>query len=598
LCLQTDASKSGLGACLMQDGRPVAYASRSMTPTELAYPQIEKEMLGICYGVQKFHQYIYGRRTQVQTDHKPLIAIVTKNINQISPRLQRMQLRLLKYDLEVVYLPGKLMYMADTLSRAYLPYSVRDDPELNVVVHSISKHLPMSDQRRAEFQAETNRCEVANTLRDLHYRGWPQHLSQVPSSVKHFWNVKEELSYDDGLVFVSDRLFVPATLRKRMLDLLHQGHFGMEKTKARARQVFSWPGMTNDINNMVASCATCERFRPKNAKEPLMPHTVPSRAWETIAADILEYKGNSYLVIKDYYSKWLELLHLKNKTAKELIGKFKSIFSRIGIPDMLMSDNMPFSSAEFKTFANTWHFQTKTSSPRYPKSNGMSENGVKIAKNMLKKAEFSNGELYLFLLEYRNMPITGLQVSPAQLLMSRKLKTCIPMATSHLQPCVQRDVVPALQALQCKQKMFHDRSAQALVPLEKGDNVVWRKDGVWEPAKIIDKHDTPRSYIIGTENGQVLRRNRRDLRKSVVCHRPDVTLSQPEENWVLPKINVHNEQPVLNGPTGDCNVTPEAPQVSEKVKASNNNKDVNQPCNNQTRSGRHVKPPARFNDYV
>lgn len=120
--IQADASQNGLGCCLLQQGRPVHYASRSMTSTEKNCAQIEKELLAICYACQKFHQYVYGKSVNVQTDHRPLEAVFRKPRGSATPRLQRMLLRLQRYELEVTYVPGKYLYVADTLSRAYLPH--------------------------------------------------------------------------------------------------------------------------------------------------------------------------------------------------------------------------------------------------------------------------------------------------------------------------------------------------------------------------------------------------------------------------------------------------------------------------------------------
>ena len=92
--LQCDASDRGLGACLMQAGQPVAYASRSLTDTEVNYAQIEKEMLAILFGVERFEQCVYGRLTKIQTDHKPLESIFKKSLLSAPKRLQRMLLRL------------------------------------------------------------------------------------------------------------------------------------------------------------------------------------------------------------------------------------------------------------------------------------------------------------------------------------------------------------------------------------------------------------------------------------------------------------------------------------------------------------------------
>ena len=107
--LQCDASEKGLGACLMQGGQAIAYASRSLTSTEQQYAQIEKEMLAIVYGTEKFEQYVYGRQVKVETDHKPIESIMKKNLLSAPKRLQRMLLRLQKYQLEVTYKKGSQM---------------------------------------------------------------------------------------------------------------------------------------------------------------------------------------------------------------------------------------------------------------------------------------------------------------------------------------------------------------------------------------------------------------------------------------------------------------------------------------------------------
>ena len=100
--LQCDASQSGLGAALMQNGQPVAYASRALTPAETHYAQIEKELLSIVFACDRFDAFVYGRDlVNVETDHKPLEAIFIKPLAATQKRLQRMLLRLQKYNLQV-----------------------------------------------------------------------------------------------------------------------------------------------------------------------------------------------------------------------------------------------------------------------------------------------------------------------------------------------------------------------------------------------------------------------------------------------------------------------------------------------------------------
>ena len=118
--LSVDASQSGLGAILLQDNQPVAYASKSLTDCQKGYVQIEKETLAIVFGCERFHQYLYGKEIEVESDHKPLEALFAKSIAKAPPRIQHLMLRLQHYHLKVKYVPGKQMFIADALSRAHL----------------------------------------------------------------------------------------------------------------------------------------------------------------------------------------------------------------------------------------------------------------------------------------------------------------------------------------------------------------------------------------------------------------------------------------------------------------------------------------------
>lgn len=142
ITLQCDASQFGLGACLLQEKRPIAFASRNLSDAECRYAQIEKELLSIVFGTKRFHNIVYGYKIYVENDHKPLEPSFQKNISQImSNRLQRLLLKLLPYDLEVKYIPGKNMYLADLLSRNFLNGKPEDFIPLNEVVHCIETNF-------------------------------------------------------------------------------------------------------------------------------------------------------------------------------------------------------------------------------------------------------------------------------------------------------------------------------------------------------------------------------------------------------------------------------------------------------------------------
>ena len=102
--LQMDASKKGLGACLIQNGKVVCYASRALTKTEQNYQNLEREALGTIWGMEKFHYFLYGKEFTLETDQKPLVSIYKKHMVDISPRVQRLIVRSFPYQpFNVVY---------------------------------------------------------------------------------------------------------------------------------------------------------------------------------------------------------------------------------------------------------------------------------------------------------------------------------------------------------------------------------------------------------------------------------------------------------------------------------------------------------------
>ena len=146
--------------------------------------------------------------------------------------------------------------------------------------------------------------------------------------------------------------------------------------------------------------------------EPLIPQQVPERPWATVAADIFYYKGRDYLLVVDYYSKYPEVARLTSKNSETVILAMKEMFAR----------------------ASEWEIEVVTSSPRYLKSNGLVDRNVQTIKQLLKKADESEQDAFLALLEFRNFPISGMEESPAELLMSRKLRTRLPPPKYLLKP--------------------------------------------------------------------------------------------------------------------------------------------------------------------
>ena len=514
--IQADASQHGLGACLMQKGRPVAYASRSLSAAECNYAQIEKELLAIVFACNKFHHYVYGFPTDVQSDHKPLEQITTKPLCHVSPRLQRMLLKLQRYNITIKYTRGKDMHVADALSRAHLDtVEDCDSEEMDLAVHTISVNLPISESRRAEFISATETDQSLQQVKKLTIEGWPNNINNVPGPAQAFWKVRDELHVVDGLILAGERLVIPVAMKRVALQAIHEGHMGIEKCKQRGRSCMYWPSMSSDIETLVKECEICNKFATPNRKEPMIPHQIPSRPWEKVGVDYFTLYNQDYLLVVDYFSKYPEVIQVSSKTSAATIKAMKATFARHGIPNIVVADNMPFNSVEFRQFSKQWHFTINTSSPNYPQSNGLVERNVQTVKRLFRKAIEGNTSTELALLELRNTPITGMELSPAQLLMSRRLRSVLPMTQSLLTPTVSKDATKQLTNRQNRQVHYYNRGTHQLMPLSEGDTVQYKCGSVWKPAVIVSKHPTaPRSYLIKNSYHHILRRNRRHLKQT------------------------------------------------------------------------------------
>ena len=279
-------SKSGLGAVLKQkheeEWKPVAFASRAMTQSEQHYARIEKETLAIVFACERFHEYIYGQKVTIRSDHKPLKAIFSKPISKVPPRIQRFLLRLQKYDLHVKFIPGSDIPVADTLSRAYLTHQIKPEipeEETQCHIHSIIKSIPVSMTKLEEFKKETANDEDLQKLKAFIQQGWPDDKRTIPSAVKPYLTHQDEISEVEGVMLRGNRIIVPKSMRKEMKSRIHEGHLGIERSKARAREALYWPGMSSEVTDMVSRCSTCLESRRKQQREPMLSLPPTTEAW-------------------------------------------------------------------------------------------------------------------------------------------------------------------------------------------------------------------------------------------------------------------------------------------------------------------------------
>ena len=253
-------------------------------------------MQAIVFGCERFHDYLYGQReTTVERDQKSLEAILKKPIHQAPLRLQNTILRLKPCAVNVKYIPGSHLVLADTISWAYLPSQAADQPD-EFKIHVLDSGQ-LSETMFHKLRDETKSDTELQQLQKVVMSGWPQTKVETPVETRPYWNYRDEISCYEELLFKGDRIIVLHSLWPEILKRIHAAYPGIEKCRARARNAVFWPGINSAIDELVSKCSTCQQHQRSNQKEPLIPQEVPERPWVTVAADIFYYKGRDYLLV-------------------------------------------------------------------------------------------------------------------------------------------------------------------------------------------------------------------------------------------------------------------------------------------------------------
>ena len=436
--LSSDASSYELGAVLLQlhqdEWKPVVYASRSLTETERCYAQIEKEALAITWACEKFSEYILGKQISIETDHKPLVPLLSsKRLDDLPPRVLRFRLRLMRFAFSIVHVPGKYMYTADALSRAPTGVPVDSCIEFQKEVEShiaaVTETLPATKQQLDKYRhAQAADTETGAVITYCKF-GWPVKAKLSPN-LKPYWMVRAKLTLHHDLLLYGSRIVIPQGLRQETMLKIHQGHQGILKCRLRVESAVWWPGVSNEVENFVKQCHTCSQ-RSTPPVEPMIASKLPDYPWQKVGADLFELEGIKYLLLVDYFSRYIEIVKLTYTTSGTIISVLKTVFSRYGIPEQLISDNGPqFASREMKMFSASYGFEHVTSSPHYPQGNGQAERAVQTTKRLLS----SGADPALSLLSYRTTAMPWCGYSPAELLMGRRLRTQVPKLPNSLFP--------------------------------------------------------------------------------------------------------------------------------------------------------------------
>ncbi|XP_055604914.1 uncharacterized protein K02A2.6-like [Uranotaenia lowii] len=426
IVVSADASSVGIGATISHkfpDGsiKVVQHASRALTPAEQKYSQPDREGLALVYATTKFHKMVFGRRFTLETDHAPLLRIFGSKSGipvYTANRLQRWALQLLLYDFHIVYVNTEKFGNADVLSRLignhakpdedFIVASIAVENDVRSIALDTLKILPLSFrvvQRTTQFDSVLRK--VANYIR----QGWPQSKSAISDSeIRRFFDRREALSLIDGCVMFAERLVMPSEYRQRCLRQIHCGHPGIQRMKRIARSYVYWPSIDADIENYVATWKPCASVAKSPTKQQPLPWAKSTVPWQRVHTDYAgPIEGEYYLLVVDSYSKWVEIVRTKSITSSTTIAILRSLFSRLGMPCTLVSDNgTQFTSGEFATFCIENGIDHVTTAPFHPQSNGQAERYVDTFKRAIKKIREGGGSiteaLDVFLLTYRTTP--------------------------------------------------------------------------------------------------------------------------------------------------------------------------------------------------
>lgn len=358
--VETDACGTGIGAVLMQEGRPLAYISRHLKGRQLALSIYEKELLAVIFAVQKWRHYLLTQHFIIRTDQRSLKYLLEQRLNTL---IQQQWLpKLLEFDYEIQYKKGKENLVADALSR------VQGSEVLHMAMTVLECDLMKQIQEAYELDAAVKQII--------------EELKKDPKAKKHFaWNLE--------ILRRKSKIVVPAVekLRTTILEWLHGsgqgGHSGRDKTVQRVKGIFYWKGMSKDIQAFLRNCVVCQQCKYETTASPglLQPLPIPEAVWTDISMDFIDGLPPSFgktviLVIVDRFSKAAHFLALRHPyTASSVAQLFLDNFFKLhGFPRSIVSDrDAVFVSDFWQELFQLQGCKLNLSTAYHPQSDGQTE---------------------------------------------------------------------------------------------------------------------------------------------------------------------------------------------------------------------------------
>ena len=493
--LETDASTTGLGAVLLQDGKPVAYASRGLTPTEENAGITYLELLAVIWSIDKWHNLLHGAKYPflLITDHQALLWL--RKQSSRTGKLSRWAATLNDYNFTVKHRPGRLHHAADALSRLSGPViqqfpSTQEDSQLFPVSSEVSiepqsvlvvdSRLPPTTQQFLEEQAKDQSItSIANKVRN----------GSEPDFGFDTENVLCSITHNHGIPIF--KRLVPLSLRPAVISACHAdaGHLGAVETLRRTKSSFSWQGISNDVRKYVQACSACQARKTPDPHRQLPTGTLATEfPGDIVAVDILgglppSPEGYNYLLVMiDHFSKYATAAPLKTKTCEEVTTVFnKTWLQHFGQPSRVLTDQGGEFGSRFTTLLRSSGIQKLWTTSYHPQGDSVVERFNRTLADMLainSRASTSSWPSVLpqVLTSYNSAQSNSTGYSPFFLFFGREPMTSSTLTTSTTPLDTQRRQAEVARTEVAKISQQKRNATTAATPrmtaFEKGE-LVW-----------------------------------------------------------------------------------------------------------------------------
>ena len=659
LILDTDASGVGLGAVLSQiqgdSERVIAYYSRTLDQPERQYCVTRRELLALVAACKQFHNYLYGRKVIVRTDHGALRWLLTfKNPEgQVARWLERLG----NYDLDIQHRAGKAHGNADALSRRpcgeckhCLRLEERDKMAVSsdcitkvcmIQTHSGGKPpwlVQHSVEDLQKLQSEDDSMSKIISWKNQGERPPWKDVKHEGRLVRILWSMWKLIYLQDGILYKKDentqcsQLIVPMKLKQQILTQVHNhrlgGHFGVKKTLHNVRSRFWWPGMRDDVCRWCRTCGACQRRNPRSGSRMPLYQDLVGSPMERMAMDILSFReqtenGNTcVLVVTDYFTKWTEAFALPDHQALTVADTLVTeVFLKFGVPRILHSDQGPeFQSELIQEICRLLEVQQTRTTPYRPQSDGQVERFNRTLIAMLSKFCAENKQdwddhLPFMMCAYRATINESSGCSPNLAMLGREITlmypipdrpreySCITEYVEWLKETLQNsfeEIRKHLSKSATRQKNYYDRRSQ-MREFKRGDWVLRFYPPGLNRSKLNLQYIGP--YLVLSRQGEVTYKIQLGPQNKPITvhvdHLKHFECEQPPQSWV--EIDTVRETPH----TDDNGIVTQLPDPSDTQSTLRNNVpqedttlETTSEHKRNLRTQRRRKMPSKFRDYL